>query len=119
MQRHLRLQRREDFDRLRAHGQIKRHAFLILSVIPSDLPHNRYGFITGKPLGNAVVRNRVRRLMREAVRQAHPGVRVGYDMAFIARKPIVGQSFQAVSQAIHHCLRQAGLWVSPEGELPS
>jgi len=115
MQRHLRLRRREDFARLREHGRTWRHPFLVLSATPNDRPHNRYGFITSKHLGNAVVRNRVRRLLREAVRQAHPHVQPGHDIVLIARKPIVGQTYHTVYKAVINTLNSAGLMhASPE-----
>jgi ribonuclease P protein component len=110
MQRHLRLRRREDFVRLRAHGQVQRHPLLIMSVAPNSLPHNRYGFITSKQLGNAVKRNRVRRLLREAVRHAHPVLKPGHDIVIIPRRRIMGQPYTAVQQAVTRCLQQAGLW---------
>jgi len=116
MQRPLRLRRKEDFARLRASGRVWRHPFVILSVAPNDLPHNRYGFITGKRLGNAVRRNRARRLLREAVRQAHPALRSGHDMVFIARDAITGQPFASVHEAVTTLLRRAGLWDDEPGE---
>lgn len=116
MQRHLRLRRKEDFSRLRQAGRVWRHPLLILSVTPNDLSHNRYGFITSKQLGKAVVRNRIRRLLREAVRHAHPQLAVGHDMVFIAREPIGGQPYQVVQDAVVTILGQAGLWRAAPGE---
>lgn len=119
MQRHLRLRRNDDFARLRATGQVWRHPFLILSVVSNGLPHNRYGFITSKHLGKAVVRNRIRRRLREAVRQAHPCIKPGHDIAVIARESIDGQPYHAVSDALKATLQQAGLWMSTPREQPS
>ncbi len=113
MQRHLRLRRRADFIRLRRHGRVWRHAFLILSVAPNGLPYNRYGFITSKHLGKAVVRNRTRRLLREAVRGVHAHLQPGHDIVFIARPAIVGQPFQAVREAVTASLKRAKLWLPP------
>jgi ribonuclease P protein component len=110
MQRHLRLHRQEDFQRLRATGRVWRHPFFILSVTPNDLPHNRYGFVTSKQLGSAVTRNRIRRRLREVMRHAHPYLISGYDMALIARGPAAGQSYRVIAAAIHGLLKQAGLW---------
>ncbi|GAB4415287.1 MAG: hypothetical protein Kow00106_10670 [Anaerolineae bacterium] len=118
MQRHLRLRRRQDFARLRQQGRTWRHPFVIVSVTPNELPHNRYGFVTGKSLGKAVVRNYIRRILREIVREAHAHLRQGYDIAFIARPAIVGQSFQAVRQAVHSVLHSAGLWQTPMEDTP-
>jgi len=116
MQRHLRLRRREDFRRLRTTGRVWRHPFFMLSVTPNGLPHNRYGFVTSKQLGNAVVRNGIRRRLRESVRRAHPYLVSGYDMALIARVPVVGQSYAVISRAVDTLLRQAGLWQPGELE---
>lgn len=94
---------------MRQHGKVYRHPLLILSLAPNNLPHNRYGFITGKRLGKAVLRNRVRRLLREAVRQVHPELQPGYDVVIIARSRIVGQSLAEVQRAVHYVFQQAKL----------
>jgi len=109
MNRCLRLRRSEDFARLRREGQVYRHSLMIVSVAPNGLPHNRYGFITAKRLGNAVRRNRIRRLLREAVRHQHPAVKPGYDLVFIARPHVVGQPFNRVQDAVRDTLNRAAL----------
>lgn len=110
MQRALRLRRQEDFARLRREGRVWRHPWFTVSAAPNGLAHNRYGFITGKHLGNAVRRNRIRRRLREAVRQLHPQLAPGYDMVFIARQPVLYQPFAAVQEALVSTLQQASLW---------
>ncbi len=113
MQRPLRLRRSQEFVRLRRSGSVWRHPFVVLSVMPNGLTHNRYGFVTGKHVGTAVARNRVRRRLREVIRHAHPALQQGYDIALIARAPIVGQPFQAVKEAVIASLCRAGLCQSP------
>lgn len=113
MQRHLRLRGRDDFAALRASGQVCHHRLCVLSYRPNGLPHNRYGFIVVKRLGKAVVRNRIRRQMREAVRLRHPLVAAhidqGFDLAFIARDPIRQAGFHDIAAAVDNVLRCAGL----------
>ena len=109
MHKRLRLHRNADFQRLRQDGTVKRHPELIISYAPNTLPHNRYGFITAKRLGNAVKRNRVRRLLREAVRLQHPHLKPGYDVIFISRPAIVGQPFQHVQRIVYDLCRRANL----------
>ena len=113
MQRHLRLRRKEDFARLRQEGRAWQHPLLILSVTSNGLAHNRYGFVTSKRLGTAVARNRIRRLLREAVREVHAHLRQGYDIAFVARPRIAGQPFQVVRQVVSVSLQRAGLYNPP------
>jgi len=109
MRRRYRLHLNSDFQRLREKGQVKRHPDLMISYLPNELIHNRYGFITVKRLGNAVKRNRVRRLIRESVRLLHPHSEQGYDVIFIARPSIVGKPFHQVQRIVNDLCRRAGL----------
>jgi len=109
MQRRLRLRESSDFLRLRQEGMVKRHPTLMISYSPNSLEENRYGFITAKNLGKAVKRNRVRRLMREAVRLQHPLWQQGYDVVFIARPLAVGQPFQEIQRIVNELAQRAGL----------
>ena len=109
MLRQFRLREGKDFARLRREGRVFHHRWLTLSTAPNGLANNRYGFITGKYLGKAVVRNRVRRLLREATRQLHPHLQPGHDLVFIARQPLVGQPFDVVHRIVSDLLHQAGV----------
>lgn len=109
MQQNLRLRAPRDFERLRREGRAYHHPLLTLSLAPNGLPHNRYGFITGKSLGNAVVRNRARRLLREAARALHPHLRAGHDVVFIARRALAGQPYRDVERGARELVRRAGL----------
>lgn len=109
MQQRFRLRQRQDFERLRREGRVYRHPMLMLSAAPNGLPHNRYGFITGKPIGNAVVRNRVKRLLREALRLLHPQLISSFDLVFIARGAIVEQPFAHVQRTVEELCSRAGL----------
>jgi ribonuclease P protein component len=112
MQRQFRLTRSADFERLRAEGRVWRHPFLTLSVAPNALAYNRFGFITSRKLGGAVVRNRVRRLLREAIRLSLPHMKVGFDIVLIARNEIVGQPYNKISAVLEELLKRANMWQS-------
>jgi ribonuclease P protein component len=115
MQRRFRLRASQDFARLRQEGRTYPSRYLLISVAPNGLTHNRYGLITSKKLGNAVTRNRVRRLLREAIRLLHPHLAVGYDLVLVARQSLVGQPFGVVQRIVQELCRQAGLVVT-EGD---
>lgn len=109
LRRQLRLTQPADYARMRKAGKAYRHRLLLLSVLPNQLAHNRYGLVTGKRLGGAVVRNRVKRHLREALRLRHPDLVAGYDLVLVAHPALVGQPFSALQQAVDDLLRQAGL----------
>lgn len=105
----LRLRRSEDFARLRERGRTVQNRWMLVSVLPNDLSHNRYGFVTAKRLGTAVQRNRVRRLMREAVRLRDPDLPPGFDLVLVARAPLVEQPFASVRRTVDDLFKQSGL----------
>ncbi len=105
----LRLRHPADFARLRREGTAYRHRWMLVSVCPNDLGHNRYGFVTSKALGNAVVRNRTKRLLREAIHSLHPHLRTSYDVVVVARKAVVEQPFAEVVRIVRELADKAEL----------
>jgi len=71
-------------------------------------PSGRVAFIAGKKLGNAVLRNRSRRVVREAVRRAE-GPWPGYDVALIARPRTATSSRAELDAAMSSVVSRAGL----------
>jgi ribonuclease P protein component len=107
----LRLRTRGEFERVRREGRAWPHRLLVLIACHNELDVTRVGVAAGKKLGSAVVRNRARRLMREAVRQHAPCMAPGWDMLLIARAAMVRVKMQDVASALESLLRQAGLVV--------
>jgi ribonuclease P protein component len=58
---------------------------LVIFAIPNDLPHPRLGLSVGRPVGTAVKRNRIKRLLREAFRMMQHDLPVGYDIVINVR----------------------------------
>jgi ribonuclease P protein component len=107
VQRQLRLRRRKEFDTVFEKGQVLANRLLVLRSVPNQLPHNRYGFITSKRLGNAVVRNRVRRRLREGVRGLP--ARAGWDVVVSARTPAARADFHKLKAAVANLFARAGI----------
>jgi len=82
------LSRPQDFAALRA-GTLRSHPLLTARFLRTDLETTRFGLATGRKLGGAVVRNRVRRRLREVLRAMAPSFQPGWDVLIVARPAIV------------------------------
>ena len=80
---------------------------LVVRVLPNGLDHNRFGFMVSKRLGNAVTRNRIKRRLREVVRQTD--LIEGWDAVFIARRGAEKVSFEQLKNATQNLLRRTNL----------
>jgi ribonuclease P protein component len=109
MEKKHRLRDSEQFQRVKKEGRSWSHPLLVLCVLPNDLDYSRFGFSVSKRVGKAVVRNRVKRLLREAVRLRRALIPPGQDLVFIARSPIKEVDFQEVNRSVEELLRQASL----------
>ena len=63
--------------------------YLVMYARPNKLTFSRLGLSVGKKTGNAVIRNRIKRLLREAMRKLLRGRSFNYDFVIIARKSSV------------------------------
>ena len=107
MQRRLRLTGSKRFSQIHRDGSSAANRYLVIRFLPNGLDRSRFGFITSKRIGNAVVRNKVKRRLREAVRQTR--VRVGWDAVFIARTGVEKAGYQELKQAADNLLRRSRL----------
>jgi ribonuclease P protein component len=78
-----------------------------IKALPNGLELSRYGFSVTKSLGNAVVRNRVRRLLKEIMRLTP--VRTGWDIVFIARPSAAVADYRQLKESVHKLLARADL----------
>jgi len=77
--------------------------------VPPELapPAIRVGFTVSRKVGNAVVRNRVRRRLREAARQVIPATaRADLDYVLIGRQAALGRDFALLRQELGEALRR-------------
>ena len=103
------LSRPGDFARLAEGGIARSHPLLVGRFVRNDLDQTRFGLATGKRLGGAVVRNRVRRRIREALRVMAPTFQPGWDVLIIARPAIVEADQDALVGALRRVLRSGGV----------
>ncbi|PID87189.1 MAG: ribonuclease P protein component [Chloroflexi bacterium] len=107
-----RLRRSADLKRVRQQGESRRHPLAILIVHPNGLEESRFAFVASRRVGNAVKRNRGRRLLREVVRLHMSHIKPGYDCIFIVRRATPEASYADAETAVLQVLRRLKLMVA-------
>jgi len=105
-----RLPNRRDFLRVQAGRRCAMPGFVLqVAAAPCDLalPAIRVGFTVSRKVGNAVIRNRVRRRLREAARLVIPGqARADLDYVLVGRQAAIARDFAALRQELVEALKR-------------
>ncbi|MBM7557764.1 ribonuclease P protein component [Halanaerobacter jeridensis] len=103
------LKKTHQFKNVYNNGQSYANRLLVLYVWENRRKIRRIGYSVSKKVGKAVVRNRIKRLLREIYRHNKDKLEVGYDLIFIARNPIVDASYQQIEAAANNLFAQADI----------
>ena len=87
-----RVRKRREFEKAYEEGHKVVTPQFALYVRPNGLAQSRLGITTTRRLGKAVVRNRARRLVREAYRKNQSRVPGGFDFVFVVRRPLLSMT---------------------------
>jgi ribonuclease P protein component len=109
VQRKFRLTSSNDYMRVRRTGKSFAHPLVVLVIVPNDEEQTRIAVSAGRRIGNAVKRNRAKRLLREAARSLIPEIKPGWDMILVARQPLPEAGLHEVKVAVRSLLRRADL----------
>jgi ribonuclease P protein component len=121
-----RLRKPGDFAHVRQAGRPYSSTSLILSVARQATADRkgvaqperaaRVGFVVTKRIGNAVVRNRIRRQLREVMRYRLEQLAPGWDLVVIARQPATGGDIATFESELNNLLRRAKV-LAPGSEM--
>ena len=103
----------KDFAAFAGDGITRSHPLFVARIRRTDLETTRFGFSTGRKLGGAVVRNRVRRRLREVLRVMAPSFRPGWDVLIIARPALVEVDHETLVGAMRRLLDRSGVLGGP------
>ena len=85
------------------------NSLLVLYARPNRTGKNRIGITAGKKLGKAVVRNRVRRRLREVYRLNEEKFQPGWDIVVVARSRCITAEFDRLTGAYLSLAQKAGV----------
>ncbi len=111
-----RLRENRDFRLIYARGRSHADSLAVIYVLRRNgdyvnaAPGRRIGFVVSKKLGDAVVRNRIKRRLREALRLRLPDLCEGpFDIIFVGRTGAKGAEWPAIQASVGDLLRRAGM----------
>jgi ribonuclease P protein component len=124
-----RLRHTADHARVRQQGRRWKHPLVTLIICanplaekdevahgdsPIDAIPSRFSVIAGRAVGSAVRRNRVKRRLREIIRQRLDGLTPGWDCLLIARPQAADVSFAELEGAVIQLLKRSGVLVNQQ-----
>jgi ribonuclease P protein component len=95
-----RLRRRHEFLKVQERG-VKLSADSLTAMVVAGCACTRIGFTVSSKVGNSVVRNRVRRRLRELTRRVLTEWPAGLEIVFIARPSAADAPFEALARAVN------------------
>jgi ribonuclease P protein component len=104
-----RLKKTGDFKRVYTRGRSIASKYLVLYYYPNCLEDNRVGFSISKKLGKAVIRNKIKRRLKEIIR-LNCNLSSEYDLVFVARKPVISLDYYKLQKTVINLLKKAGIW---------
>jgi len=109
MQKRLRLRSKTDFANVFKHGKAAANHQFVVYVKKSEAESFRFGVSVSRKIGGAVVRNRIRRRVKEIVRRMEPEMRKQVDIVCIVRKAALELDHEGLQRSLRHVFRRAGL----------
>lgn len=95
-----------EFQRVYKKGRFFVGKFMILYAYANNLNKDRLGITVGKKVGKSVVRNRIKRLVKENYRLFEDFVKDGYDLVLVARRFDVAPCFADIRKEMKFLLRK-------------
>ncbi len=99
----------KDFKKLYYRGKSVANDILVVYFRQNPYPYCRLGLTVSGKVGKAVVRNRVRRLIKESYRLMEDRIRKSMDIVVVARVKAASADFHAVNRALEKALEKSGI----------
>ncbi|CDQ18392.1 ribonuclease P protein component [Halobacillus karajensis] len=110
MKKAYRIKKNEDFQEVFKRGQSFANRQLVLYYMKKeDQTHFRIGLSVSKKIGHAVMRNQIKRYLRQAFHELENDIHPQYDLVVIARKPTNQMGFHEVKKSLTHVLVRSKL----------
>ncbi|WP_173918077.1 ribonuclease P protein component [Halobacillus sp. Marseille-Q1614] len=110
MKKTYRIKKNDEFQEVFQHGESFANRQLVLYYLKKkDQPHFRIGLSVSKKIGHAVMRNQIKRYLRQAFHELENQIKPDYDFVIIARKPTQQMGFHEIKSSLTHVLYKSRL----------
>lgn len=114
------LKKNSHFQRVYNNGRSKASKYLVVYWLANKKQYsvNRYGITISKKIGNAVVRNKIKRRIKEILRKWDDNnyIKSGFDIVIITRKPVIDLSYHQIKEDLKRLLYKSSLIDSKKGD---
>jgi len=108
-----RLKKKKDFEKVFKKGKGTKQGFLFFKALKNETGINRFGFIiTKKSSKKAVIRNRIKRRLSEAVRENLSRLKKGWDGIFIVSQPLSRKEMNEIKETVVKIFEKNNLFQS-------
>ncbi|SCI28863.1 MULTISPECIES: ribonuclease P protein component [unclassified Romboutsia] len=106
------LKKDSDFRKVYKHGKSFANRYLVMYILKNKSENSRIGISVSKKVGKAIVRNKVRRRIKESYRlNIDENVKSGYDIVFIARVAIKDANYDEIEKSMKHLIRKSEMYI--------
>ncbi|CDI48130.1 ribonuclease P protein component [Clostridium tetani] len=106
------LTQNQEFRVVYRRGKSYSNELLVLYLYKTKNDYSRLGISVSKKVGKSVVRNRVKRLIKESYRLNCHKIKKGYDLIFIARTSSSDKNHTSIENSLMNLVKKAGLYVN-------
>jgi len=110
----LRLKKNWEFKRAYRYGRTVVSKNIVLYYCPNRMEINRIGFSISKKVGGSVIRNRIKRLFKEALLTMEHRIKKGYDLILVARKPSTDLNYHGAVRELTNLCRKGQLFLKEQ-----
>ncbi len=101
-----RIKKKSDFKRVYENGERFFHSYFVIFYLKNGLGYSRLGLTVSRKIGRAVVRNRIKRRLREIFRLNRYRINGGFDLVFNVKRSILNASYVDIERAFFDFLEK-------------
>ncbi|NRG43374.1 ribonuclease P protein component [Bacillus sp. CRN 9] len=115
MKKEFRVKKNKEFQEAFKRGKsFANRQFVVYSLQKDEQSHFRIGLSVSKKIGNAVMRNQIKRYIRQAFHELNADLKQNYDFIIIARKPTADMDFFEIKKSLIHVLKLSKVLNKPK-----